>query len=621
MAITPDTAALFLGDSLQLTVASAPGFITWSSSDSTVVSVLHGMLTALSRGHATISALSGSSTASASVDVTLPPTIALATTGVTFEAPTGAAAPPAQNVGVANGGDGPLTNLSVGLITYSPGAAGWLTATLPSSATAPTTLTVQPTTAKLAAGTYSATVPVLSPEATNSPRSLTVTYVIDPPSIIVLSRSSVAIAAQANGALPSVQTVSITNNGGGSVQGLAPGTITYSAGATGWLTATLTSTVAPSTLSLTATTTALAVGTYTATVPLTSTTAGVSPLSLTVTYSVTSTAAPAAIALSSSTASFTANTGGALPAAQPVSVSNSGGGALTGLTASITYGAGASGWLGATLNSTSAPATLSVRPSTVLAAGTYTATVSVASATASNTPQNVGVTYTVTTAPIITVSATSASFLSQQANVDPANQIINVSNTGGGSLTGLSTAIVYKGANTGWLTATVAGTAPLNPSTTPLTLQVTTGTIVPSTDTATVTLSSTVSGVAPKAVTVVFLRQATLTNDVIPQVFAGAGGCTSCHSGSTPADGLDLSTPSSAFAGLVGATPTATVSPPIQFRVAAGDSTNSWLNLELKGQAGSANMPFGCSTAGTPPCISSALQKLVATWIQQGAIQ
>jgi hypothetical protein len=508
-------------------------------------------------------------------------------------------------------------------VTYSTGASGWLSATLPANAAAPATLTLQPSTTVLPAGTYSATVPISSPQALNSPRTVTVTYVVDPASVLVLSRSSVPIAGQANGPLPGTQTVSITNSGGGTINGIAPGTITYSAGASGWLAASVTSATTPSTLTLTTTSTALAVGNYSATVPVTSTTNGVTPLNVTVTYTVSSAPVPPAINLSGTSASFNATSGGSIPSSQQITITNGGGGTLSGLTAPISYTSG-SGWLTATLGSATAPATLTLQPSSVLGVGTYQATVAVTAAGASNSPQNVTVTYTVTAAPVIHLAGTTANFLSQQANVDPANQQIAVSNTGGGSLTGLTATVNYVGSTTGWLAATLATSAPASPSSTPLTLSVTTGSIIPGTYQATVTVASSLPGVTSQNVTVTFERQATLTNDV-QSVFNA--NCSGCHSGGSPPDGADLSSVTASNNSLVNIAPSVSAAG-FPYRVNPGDSTSSWLWVQLSAQttahiAFNENMPIGCPENGLngAGCLTSAQEHLVAIWIQQGAAQ
>jgi predicted small lipoprotein YifL len=101
------------------------------------------------------------------------------------------------------------------------------------------------------------------------------------------------------------------------------------------------------------------------------------------------------IILSSSSLSFSATAGAADPAMQMVSVASDGQ-PLSGLAAQVSYGAGGSGWLTASLSAANAPANLMVQPATGnLAAGTYAADVSIASSSAGNSPQAVHVTFTV----------------------------------------------------------------------------------------------------------------------------------------------------------------------------------------------------------------------------------
>jgi hypothetical protein len=110
---------------------------------------------------------------------------------------------------------------------------------------------------------------------------------------------------------------------------------------------------------------------------------------------------PPAIGLSPSSVSFTATRGGANPAPQTVSVTNTGGGTLSGLTVgTISYVRDSSGlttgWLSATLNGSTAPATLTLNATIgTLAPGAYTATVPLTSSVASNSPKYVAVTFNV----------------------------------------------------------------------------------------------------------------------------------------------------------------------------------------------------------------------------------
>jgi len=119
---------------------------------------------------------------------------------------------------------------------------------------------------------------------------------------------------------------------------------------------------------------------------------------------------PPALTLSTNALTFGTTVGGADPFAQVVSISNGGGGTLGGLTASVvSYGGGPTGWLSiVTLNSTTAPASLTLRPGTgSLAAGTYTAIVQVtAGGTAMGSPQQVLVTFNVAAPTAVTISGT-----------------------------------------------------------------------------------------------------------------------------------------------------------------------------------------------------------------------
>ncbi len=117
------------------------------------------------------------------------------------------------------------------------------------------------------------------------------------------------------------------------------------------------------------------------------------------------------IALSSTVVQFSATQGGANPAPQTVNVTNSGGGTLGGLAlGTVQYSAGQpTGWLSASVNPTTAPAvlTLTASPGTLLP-GTYSATVPVTSAVASNSPQTVAVTLHVVTVHTLTVDGAGA---------------------------------------------------------------------------------------------------------------------------------------------------------------------------------------------------------------------
>jgi hypothetical protein len=218
--------------------------------------------------------------------------------------------------------------------------------------------------------------------------------------LIALSSVSASFTATAGGAPPALQRINIANGGGGTLDGLAA-TISYAAGqSTGWLTSTLSSTEAPSALSLMIAPGTLTPATYTATIAVTSGAASNSPQNVTVTLEVAASERPT-IVLSVSSLAFTAAEAGLDPAAQTVDVISGTGGTLSGLASAVTYTPGqSSGWLTVSLNQTTTPSTLTVAPHTEpLTAGTYTAEVDVASPVAPNSPQTVSVTFIVTPPP------------------------------------------------------------------------------------------------------------------------------------------------------------------------------------------------------------------------------
>lgn len=463
--VTPSPVILTIAQTTTLTATvsatncdTAPA-VTWTSSNAAVGVVPNGTTAQITGVSATaspvaVTASAGGQSGTAQVTVVLPPSISLSSATLSFTAPQGGADPASQFITITNGGGGLLTGLSVGTIVYGAGATGWLQAPSLNGTTAPVTLTIQPVTGSLAPGSYSATIPVQSGVAANSPQTLTVNFTITASPVIGLSTSSLTYSATQGGADPASQFITITNTGSGSLTGLSTGTIVYGAGATGWLQApNLSGTTAPATLTVQPVTGSLAPGSYSATIPVQSGAASNSPQNLTVTFNV---AAPPAIQLSSATLNFSATEGGANPASQFTTISNSGGGSLTGLsTGTIVYGAGATGWLQApSLSGTTAPATLTIQPVTgSLTPGAYSATIPVQSGVASNSPQTLTVNFTVASASAVVafVGNNQTGLVGFAVNVRPAvrltsggNPVSNVGVTfavqsGGGSIVGSAT--------------------------------------------------------------------------------------------------------------------------------------------------------------------------------------
>lgn len=209
------------------------------------------------------------------------------------------------------------------------------------------------------------------------------------PPHLKLSVSTLTFTAQLEGADPAARAVAVTNAGNGTLA-KPEAVVAYQRGA-GWLTAEVSGTAPPFTLTVTAALGALAQGSYAATVTLTSPGADNSPV-LGVTFNVGA-AAPAALSLSATTLAFSSPAAGTDPAAQALTVDKVGAGALPVPTTSISYAAGgATGWLSAAVTGSAPPYTVTVTAATAgQPLGLHAATLSVASAGAPNSPRTVAV--------------------------------------------------------------------------------------------------------------------------------------------------------------------------------------------------------------------------------------
>lgn len=107
-------------------------------------------------------------------------TIALSPATLQFADTGGSSSPAPDSVAISASGGDKLTGLSVGTIIYTSGDSGWLSASLTGTST-PAVLILAPDGSDLAPGTHSASVPVLSSNASNSPQSVVVTFTVAPP--------------------------------------------------------------------------------------------------------------------------------------------------------------------------------------------------------------------------------------------------------------------------------------------------------------------------------------------------------------------------------------------------------------------------------------------------------
>ena len=183
LTVSPRSAHLNVGGTLQLNANGSSGRVTWSSSDDTVATVSFGKVTALASGTATIRAVSGTSHAISTISVTRAASIALSSGNVSFNAVPSGPIPDSQMVDVADGGEDPLTGLQIAGVTYGSGATGWLTATL-TQTDAPSSLVLRPNTSSLAPGSYTATVSIAAASPSTPSQSVTVTFTLIRPGVI-----------------------------------------------------------------------------------------------------------------------------------------------------------------------------------------------------------------------------------------------------------------------------------------------------------------------------------------------------------------------------------------------------------------------------------------------------
>lgn len=210
---------------------------------------------------------------------------------------------------------------------------------------------------------------------------------------------------------------------------------------------------------------------------------------------------PAAIAVSTRSIAFTASTIGAAPAAQTIAVTNSGGGTLAGLALTLAYAPNqATGWLTLSLSDASAPATITLAVSRgALPAGTYTATVRVATNDVTNGSATISVSLIVqdpNAPPALQLSATVLAF-STTRGASPTAQTVQLLNSGGGTLAGLAYTVAYGAGASTWLTtSSVSGT------TAPATLTVRPEVSALAAGTYTATITVTATGAASRTITV-----------------------------------------------------------------------------------------------------------------------
>jgi len=189
---------------------------------------------------------------------TSPATLATSSASLIFSAQPGTQ-PPSQTVNITAGGQSTAWTITSN--------APWLQATASSNLT-PGTITVSANTTGLAAGTYTGSVTIHAPGATNSPLVIPVTLGVKT-AILATTPSSLTFFGASGFTTPS-QSISITNAGSG--------TLAWTASAdASWITMSASSGTAPASIAVSPNVTGLANGTYSGHVTISSGDVGNSP--------------------------------------------------------------------------------------------------------------------------------------------------------------------------------------------------------------------------------------------------------------------------------------------------------------------------------------------------------
>jgi hypothetical protein len=269
---------------------------------------------------------------------------------------------------------------------------------------------------------------------------------------------------------------------------------------------------------------------------------------------------PPSLALGGTTANFSGTAGGSNPAAQSVTVSNGGGGTLS-WTASSNQS-----WLAVSPASGTAPGSISLRPNlSGMAAGSYTATVTVSASGGASAPQNIAVNLTVAAAPpVLTVSSASMSFAGTAGGSNPATQTASVSNSGGGTLSWIASS------SQSWLSVSPASGS----------------------NSGTLTIGASLAGLPAGTYTGAVAVSGAGSSKTIAVTFTMAGTAQVTMSASSSTVGLSAATGSNPAAQSV------SISSSPAGAAWTASKTTSWLTLSQSSGTGAGSIAVGAQTAG-----------------------
>lgn len=410
---TQTIAATSSGSAIAINASAGASWLTVTpTSGSTPLNLSVGINPAgLTAGTYNANITVNSTTIPVTLNVTAAPSLQVAPTSLTFNYQQGSSNPPAQSLAITSTGG----SLSVNASTNTP----WLSIT-PTSGTTPLNASVSVNPTGLAPGAYSGSITI---NATSIPVTLNVTAA----PVLNVAPTSLSFTYQQGGANPVAQSLALTATGGS----LA---INASAGAP-WLSITPTSGTTPLNASVSVNPTGLAPGSYSSSITINTTNI---PVTLTITVAPVLSLAPTSL-------SFSYQQGGALPAAQTLAATSTGG------SISINASAGAA-WITISPTSGTTPTNLSVGINPAgLAVGSYAGNVTV-------NGNNIPVALTINAAPTpptLSASPANLSFAYTLGGAVPASQSLQITSSAAPITLNVTTP-------TSWLSVTpTSGSTPL----------------------------------------------------------------------------------------------------------------------------------------------------------------
>ncbi len=427
------TTAAGTGGQNFLTVNPTSGVASATSPAPVTVSLNPNVLPLLAPGTNYTANVTVSLSGAANSPITFPVTLAVTNNSTlvvnqpsaTFNYQIGQAFPSPQVISVTSTG-APLTFTAA---ATSSNCGGNFLAVTQSNPTTPSA-TGQPATIVLsvaipsgtAAGMCTGSVTLTPAGATTPAVTVPVTVNVSSTPLINVSPTAINVSVQQGSTTAMTQTIAVTSTDlvtSLSVQAIAA---TTPPGQT-WLSVTPNQTVTGSNLTVRLDPAGLPVGTYTGSILISSSTAGIPTQSVPVTFTVAS----AQVVVSATSLSFSQALGGQSPATQTIT--------LTGIPQGATVGAiattlnGGSGWL--TTSVSNGVVTVGANGSQ-LQQGMYNGVITIFVPGASNSPINIPVTFTVGAAVTLAVNPTNVSFnYSAGSSVTPAAQTVQLTSTGG----------------------------------------------------------------------------------------------------------------------------------------------------------------------------------------------